>query len=61
MDNVSVTLVRYVGENKLTGHYLGYPVVTVVTVEKTLTLVADNETQLANMVNIASIDGWRRQ
>lgn len=54
-----VTLYRYAGEFKVTGYYLGYPVRVQVTVEKSMTLHAENKKQLANMVNVAAVDGWR--
>lgn len=59
MDVLSVTLYRYAGEFQVTGYYQGYPVRVQVTAEKSLTLQAESKEQLANMVNIASIDGWR--
>jgi hypothetical protein len=59
VDVLSVTLYRFAGELQVTGYYLGYPVRVQVTAEKSLTLQAVDKIQLANMVNIASIDGWR--
>lgn len=56
---VRVTLYRFAGERQVTGYFGGYPVIATVTVEKSLTLLAHSEIQLANMINVASIDGWR--
>jgi len=56
---LSVTLVRFTGSRRLTGYYCGNAIISLVTTEAKLTLLAHSEQQLANMINIASVDGWR--
>lgn len=58
--DVSVTVVRYSGEYQVTGKYNGYEYGKLVSVLKTMTLHANNVQQLENMVNVAAVDGWRR-
>ena len=59
LDTYMVTLHRYVGQTRVTGYYLGYPYTSVVVVENSLTLEANTEQQLASMVEVAAVDGWR--
>ena len=56
---VKATLHRLAGKRMVTGYVLGYPVVEVVNLETTMTLTASSKEELAFMVEMASVDGWR--
>jgi hypothetical protein len=53
------TLHRFVGKRMVTGHYMGYPIVDVVTIETTMVLNARTKDHLDLMVQMAAVDGWR--
>jgi hypothetical protein len=60
-DTFRVTLYRFGGERQVTGHMMGYAIISEVTVEKTLVLSADTIDQLTLMVAFAAVDGWHRR
>jgi hypothetical protein len=61
MPECKVVLWRWGSERQRVGRYEGYPLIEDVKVKKYLTLRAESENQLAFMVTIAAVDGWKSQ
>lgn len=58
---IVAVLYRWMGERQVVGYHLGNPIVTAVTVKRTLRLTAHTQEMLDHMVNVAGVDGWRRE
>ena len=58
MPEFSAKVYRFAGMRQTVAHFGGYPVVSVVTVERTLVLRAGSKEQLRQMVEMVKVDGW---
>jgi len=56
---VTATVYRQAGKYRKTAFVLGYPVIELVNVEVSMVLTAGTRQELAFMVKMAAVDGWK--